>query len=261
MADEEVPGDDGREADDGDEIEVNLRTPREAAERLIVLGAVCRRAFLEERPEGVEDDAPDAERFDLVSWLRDEGVEVAATPRERRLLAARVGLLEPDVAAAASWQSEALLMLGWALRLVDEVPPYDAVADPASLLRAVPAPWESTDAFRRGARLRDETDIAVERERAELWHWRAGVADLLRDARAAERGELLAAIAAVAREATAAGLVSPLVDGDFPVRGRAYREVPAAVLPDLDAVAAERLWALNWLCGFGTSWDHVPLDV
>ncbi len=254
MADDQARG-------DGDEIEIDLRSTRETAERLIVLGAVCRRAFLEMRPEGVEGDGADGERFDLASWLREEGVEAAATPRERRLLATPVGRLEPDVAAGASWQSEALLVLGWALRLVEELPPYDAVADPAALLAVVPAPWETTDAFRRDARLRDETEIAVERERAELWHWRAGMANLLREAPAADRAELLAAIAEVGREAATARLVAHLVDGDFPVRGRAYRDIDPASLADLDAVAAERLAALNWLCGFGTSWDDVPLEV
>ena len=261
MADEVVPGDDDLATGDGDEIEIDLRSPRETAERLIVLGALCRRAFLEMRPEGVEEDGADGERFDLASWLREEGLEATATPRERRLLATRAGHLEPDVAAGASWQSEALLTLGWALRLIEELPPYDDVANPAALLGIVPAPWQTTAAFRRDAHLRDESEIAVERERAELWHWRAGVADLLREAPAADRAERLGAIAEVGREAAAAGLVAHLVAGDFPVRGRAYRDTDPALLADLDVVSAERLAALNWLCGFGTSWDDVPLDV
>ncbi len=251
---------DERTRDNGDEIDINLRSPREAAERMIVLGSVCRRTFLEERPEGVEDGDAEGERFDLAAWLIEEGIEAAATPRERGLLGTRVGGLLPDLVADASWQTEALLALGWALRLVETMPPYDAAADPAALLRVVPAPWESTEAFRRGAQLRDETEIAIERERAELWHWRAEVENLLRDA-AVDRSEPLAAIEEVGREAAATGLVPSLLDGDFPVRGRPYRDAQPAVLGELGAVAAERVLALNWLSGFGTSWDDVPLDV
>jgi hypothetical protein len=29
----------------------------------------------------------------------------------------------------------------------------------------------------------------------------------------------------------------------------------------LVAITGQRLHALNWLCGFGSSWDDVPLDI
>ena len=43
-------------------------------------------------------------------------------------------------------------------------------------------------------------------------------------------------------------------------------EVDSLPLPDdarepLAILATERLRALNWLCGFGSDWDHVPLDI
>lgn len=253
MADEELTADDL-------EIEVDLRSAGEAAERLVVLGAVCRRAFLEDRPGDVSDEEPAAERFDLLGWLRSEGLETAVVPSERRVLEAGVGRLEPEVAGAASWRSEGMVALGWALGLVEAMPTYEGAADPAALLAVVPAPWEATASLRSGACLRREEEIAAERERAELWHWRAETADLLADATGSEREELMAVIRDVTREAVAAGLIAALAGDDFVARGHPYRDLHPAALEELGAVAAERHRALNWLCGFGATWDDVPTD-
>lgn len=242
-----------------DFLEIVLRAPREAAERALILSAVCRRAFLEERPEEVVDDDPEAERFDLVAWLRAEGLAAVATDDERRLLNARVGRLPADAAAAASWRTEALVALGWALDLLPEMPPYDAAADPAAVLSAIPAPWSPTTVWRRDAPLRSEATIAAERERAELWHWRAETAALVDIADDAERATLATAVREVAAEARNGGILPHLRHDDFPARGGPYRLLDAEAIAELGVVAAERVRALNWLCGFGAGWDDVPL--
>lgn len=242
-----------------DALDIALRSPREVAERALILSAICRRAFLEERPDGVEDDDPEAELFDLVAWLRAEGLDAVATDDERRLLHARVGRLPADDAAEASWRTEALVALGWALDLLPEMPPYDAAADPAAVLAAVPAPWSPTAAWRRDARLRSEAAIAAEREHAELWHWRAETADLFVIADAAERAALATAVRDVAAEARNGGILPHLLHDDFPARGGPYRLLGFEAVAELGAVAAERVRALNWLCGFGSGWNDVPL--
>ena len=243
------------------ELDINLRSPQEVAERLLILGTVCRRAYLEERPSEAAEDDPEAERFDLAAWLRDEGLDAAATPRESALLEAWVGRLDPEEIETASWQSESLVALGWALGWVEEMPAYDAAANPTALLERIPAPWDRTETFRRGARLRSEATIAAERERAELWNWRAEASDLLLTAKAEERSALVAAIRDVARETFTAGVLPKLTRGDFPARGLAYRDLDPEAVSELGSVARERLRALNWLCGFGVDWDGVPLDV
>ena len=243
------------------EVEINLRSPREVAARLIVLGAVCRRAFLEAQPLAEPGEDPEAERFDLAAWLRTEDLDGVVTPGEARLLHTRVGRLAADEADAASWQTEALVALGWSLRMVDTLPAYDEVADPSPILQALPAPWDATRPFLAQARLRGEDEIAVERERAELWHWRAQTAEQLRVATPGDRRTLRAAVRDVAAEAHNAGLLDAPASGDFPARGRAYGDLDADTLADLGAVAFERYRALNWLCGFGVTWDDVPTDV
>lgn len=246
---------------DDDAIEIALRPPREVAERALVLSTVCRRAFLEAGDVALAGDDPEGERFDLATWLLGEGLDGVATSPERRVLHARIGRLAPADAAAASWRSEALVALGWALHLLDELPAYDAVADPTAILTAVPAPWAPTADWRRAARLRPEAAIAAERERAELWSWRAQTAEAAAIATAEERAALSAAIRDVATEGYVLGLLPEPYRNDFPSGGGAYRSRTAEDVADLGAVAEERLRALNWLCGFGASWDDVPLDV
>ena len=245
-------------APDDLEVEIDLRPPGEVAVRLVILGAVCRRAFLETQPGGAHEN-PEADRFDLHAWLREEGLAPALSPSEARLLRTPVGRVGDEDAAAASWQTEALVALGWALRLVAAMPPYDTTADPAPLLAGLPSPWEPIAGFVRDARLRAETEIATERERAELWQWRAETAALMGDAGRGKRAGLVAAVEDVAREALEAGLIAGTAAGDFPVARRPYREVDAETFGTLSAIAAERSRALNWLCGFGRSWDDVPL--
>ena len=64
----------------------------------------------------------------------------------------------------------------------------------------------------------------------------------------------------VAAEAAAAGLLGA-PGGDFVIGGRDLSSFNDDDLSKLAATTEERLRALNWLCGFGASWDDVPLDV
>ena len=256
------PADGADDAED-DELDIRLRSPAETAARAVVLGAVCRRAYLElprePADEGAED--PEAERFDLSAWLRDEGLWPAVSPTERRLLETRLGRVPAEQAETASWRGEALAALGWALGLVDPLPPFDTPADLDALLGLVPGPWDKTRAFHTAATLRDEGSIAAAREAAELWHWRADTADLIGAASAREAKELAAVVREVAADAARAGLIPRAVGGDFPAAGRPYRELDDDRRSALASVAAQRHHALNWLCGFGSGWDDVPLDL
>jgi hypothetical protein len=227
----------------------------------VIVAAVCRRAHLELAPDDLGTDDPEGERFDLAAWIVEEGLDAALTPAEQRLLKTRVGKVDRDEVVAASWQVEGLAALAWALGLLESAPPLDTPVTFDDLFALLPAPWEATRAFRTGPTLRSESEIASERERAEIWQWRAEVAALLVDAGAADAKSLRSTIREVAEEAHAAGLLIAPSGHDFPVQGRPYRAEPPQVQEALANVAAERLRALNWLCGFGADWDSVPSEV
>jgi hypothetical protein len=124
----------------------------------------------------------------------------------------------------------------------------------------LPSPWDKTRPFRENAELLPEELIAVERERAELWYWRAEVETGRAAAKGRQLAELNAAISEVAAEAAAAGFFAAPIDNDFPVGGRSYRSISPAQIETLAAVGAERLRALNWLCGLARSWD-APVSI
>ncbi len=251
---------DGLEDPDLD-VEIELRTPVELADRLVILASVCRRAFLEMQTTDAPEDDAEGERFDLLAWLRTENLDAAVSPVERQLLTTRVGRLAADEAEAASWQAEGLAVLGWAAVMVTAVPPYDIPADPAAALALIPAPWDTTTAFRRSVHLRSEDDVARERERAELWHWRASTAELAPRLSRRDQDGLRDAVRDVAVEALLAGLILDIRDDDFAVGGRPYRDLPSDTVETLGEIAFQRHRALNWLCGLGDDWDKVPTDL
>jgi hypothetical protein len=242
-----------------DELEITLHSPADAAARAIVLASLLRRLALEPTIGDAGDDAA-AEAFDLRQWLASEGLGAAMTPRETELLSRSPGSLTPDEIADISWQGEALATLAWTLGLVQAEPPGRSA--PIKLpIEVIPEPWASPRRWIEESRLLPESDIARERERAEIWHWLAVTESLRRDAASQERQALEAAIREVTMDALASGLLDKPIAAHFAVEGVAVRELPPPDLARLIMISRERLHALNWLCGFGDSWDIVPLDV
>lgn len=138
-------------------------------------------------------------------------------------------------------------------------PPWEQAA-PGPVLAMIPELTEDVSAFSTTLDLRDEQLIADERERAELWSWRAAIENELPYVSAAERAELEDAIAEVADDIEHAGLF-PIAGDDFAVLGRAFASVDDETQALITEISTHRLRALNWLCGFGDAWDTVPLDI
>jgi hypothetical protein len=246
---------------DDDSIDIELRPPEEIAARSIILTALARRLLIESLAAAAGDAAElQGEAFDLREWLRAEGVWPSLTAAEAALLERPVGDLAEDDLAAVACQAAGLVALGWALHLVDTLPP-GAIGDLAAVVDAVPGPWDKTAEWMRRRELRSEAEIARERERAELYAWRVGVEAPRRAAPAHERADYAAAIADVVREARTAGLPEGIRDDDFTIGDNALGSFATEDLERLSALADGRLQAFNWLCGFGEDWDRVPLEI
>lgn len=237
---------------DDDAVEINLRPPAEVAARLLVLVALARRGFLELRPDLIADDSPEAERFDLESWLAEEKLLGSLSPADQAMIAAPVGQLTPDDTLAATWRIEDAVALAWALELIPNVPPYDGATDAAVVIDVLPASWARTTEFRTAARLRDEATIAEAREQAELWSdradmywWQLEASDIHAETEPDPR-QIVSELAA---EAFATGLIAPPLAGDFPTRDGAYRDLSPEAVEQLQMIADRRLFSLNWLCG------------
>ncbi len=245
---------------DEDYVEIELRPPDEVAERCIILAALIRRLWIETSLASTDAGDWSGEAFDLREWLRAEGLWKRLGPVEADFLQQTAGEVSEDQIAVVGWQAAGLATLGWALELVELSPPGE-LGDVAALVQAVPAPWENTREWVRAARLRPETEIATERDRAEIFEWRIAIEGPMRVSTGQERADYVAAITEVVYEARASALLDPNGETDFAIGGRPMASFDIPELERLSALAEERLRALNWLCGYGPTWDAVPLDV
>jgi hypothetical protein len=244
--------------DDGD-LDIELRDPEEVAARCIVLAALIRRLSIESLASDRNTDGLSGEAFDLHAWLQTENLWDSLGVAEVAFLDRPVGHLNDDEMASVAWQAEGLGSLGWGLGLAELLRLGD-LSQVEAILRLVPSPWDATAPWIAKAALRPEPDIARERDRAELVEWRVSVETPRRLATGQERTEYDDAIADVTSEAAAAGFAAT-ESGDVLLAGSPIVSLHDESLEMLAALAEERLRALNWLCGFGDSWDRVPLDV
>jgi hypothetical protein len=187
--------------------------------------------------------------------------------RSQREVVERCRALRTEVGAAAErlaaggddgdlvdavWQGEALGALLWSMQLA-ELPAYDHAFHTEDVLAV-----DAAD-----GRLRASEEIALERDSARLWHWRARTAEL-QAAGTLELPPRFASfdqvIAATAMRGFEQGLLPAPMRGDFRAFGKVYRHLSPTQLHEAHAIAAERHHALAWLVGDGREWGAVPLD-
>jgi hypothetical protein len=244
-----------------DELEIEIRPLDQIAARLVILAAVVRRAILELPLDGaLDDDSPEGRQFDMMIALEEEPLAAHVTDAERAILSTPVGSLGEWDALALSWQIEALAAVasltipGVAL----SEPWVQANAGP--LLAAIPQPWDDLQAFTSKLARPIDDESAFERERAELWAWRVAIDDDLAILTGRRRAELLADLEETVTEGVEAGLL-PSGQRDFAVASQPFSALDPETKALIAEISIQRLTALNWLCGFGDSWDTVPLDV
>ncbi|MCC6521595.1 MAG: DUF4272 domain-containing protein [Polyangiaceae bacterium] len=168
----------------------------------------------------------------------------------------------------ASWRTEAAVVLIWALGEIEFLPAYDVSADSDPLKGFPPEPFAD---YVGRARLRARADIERARDTAELWHWRARTHEIMArgdrfpesdEARRAGIRSFADVVRLAARTAAERGTIPAALEDDFPALGRPYRELSELDFSRLRSIAAERHFALNWLCGCapGHRWDDTPTD-
>jgi hypothetical protein len=188
----------------------------------------------------------------MIAFLKTTGLEESMSEEEHRAFEVPLGEWKDEIYNDASWRVESLGVVAWALGLLPRLPPFD---EPFGDELADVLDIDNWEELVENANLRPASDIDRLRDIASLWNWRAQVGTPPYES---EDDEL--EIAEEAKNAHAVGLIGQLIGGDFPVRGRAYREISEDVLEELGSIALERHYALNWLCGFGEDWDSVPTD-
>lgn len=216
--------------------------------RAVVLSSVARRGTLEV-DSGRDVFDLETDRFDLVTWTRTE-LQNWVSDRELELLNLPIGELDDDDLAECDDALISASTIAWALRAIpsDALPiPQDGVAE-GEVMEWAPEPWAKVRQLQSAARLRSDEDLARERERWELWYWRA--TDVADDADA---------LAEVVEEVRESGIIL-VADNDFATdTGVPYSALSHDDQDDVVWLSELRLRALNWVCGFGDTWESAPL--
>jgi hypothetical protein len=231
-----------------DSVDIRPWPVMELIGRAVVLASVARRGTLEVDSDRDVFDL-ETDRFDLVTWTRTE-LQNWVSDRELELLSRPVGELDDDDLAECDDALISASTIAWTLRAVPSpaLPmPQDGVAE-GQVLEWAPEPWAKVRALQSAARLRADDELARERERWELWYWRA--TDVADD---------MDALADVVAELEESDLI-PIVDGDFATdAGIPFSALGQDDQDDVAWLSELRLRALNWACGFGDSWETAPL--
>lgn len=218
------------------------------------------RLFGESEVEGVV-----ASIAELGKWLEQAGLEGSLSPSEQRAMEQPPASWQRDTVLAAAHAEEAVGVLAWALGLVPEVPPYDSEFSGRSLLGQLPfqagsahvgrhdaSPSEQHASFVAHTALRASALLEAERQRAELWRWRAKLRQRGDDR--VRRGVPSEEVTARLEAAASRGEVDPLL-GDFPAFGRPYGKIGRQELKLALRIADARLQALVWLTQPETGWE------
>ncbi len=243
-----------------DALDIELRPRRQVVDRLLALIALANRLGLEAQTQYSDDDLE--ARFDLIAWLVDIRAIDELTSFERGVLEARLGYLSEGERDRLIFSLESALPLAWSLGLVEHSPAFPTPIEGRDLLPSLPEPGQDVAKFRQQGELVGEEDAAAERELAEIWLWRLSIERERRDEAAAGKLELQNVIFETIDEVLDAGyelVTAP--DGDFSLNGTSVRDLRPDQIDFAAMIAEARLHALNWLCGYGASWDDVPLEL
>jgi hypothetical protein len=243
---------------------------QDAGCRLLCLMSMGARAFFEEEAEKatlIKDASAHSDHLrriaELCDWLKEENLWFALSDSERKVMEKAPGQWSKRDQINASWRVEAAGCIAWALQLLVEIPAYDQSFRPGTIMDGIPQTGEATAEWLNGLIYRAEEEIRDARETAELWVWRSRTTQFQKNrdhhAGLPSDEEYQVIIENAAKRGQAEGCFT-MFDGDFPAFGKKFADLSEAEWSSAKSIATERMWGLNWLCGYHHEWDEVPLD-
>jgi hypothetical protein len=220
------------------------------AARAIVLSAVACRGLIEK--DASNPGAEDLRRR-VCSWLGDLGIMDEAEEHERRLLTTPLGNLGERDTIDASWKSEGMLVLGWALGLLS-LPSYDQECQPGDSANLLGFLEDRTSTPLAEPDLRAAAEIEHWTEAYLTLHWRLRQYSLHPEAidfnsyvESCRWGPLSLA-------------ELQLIDGDLAIGGARLDSVPEPIFSRTLSIVQERHHAFNWLLGEEPIYSIVTAD-
>ena len=194
-------------------------------------------------------------------WVSTSGMSALLSPEEKKLFESEPGTWTQQQMFDTSWRMESLGVLLWAMEISDEIPPYDVQFSDEVKLEAVPF-LDSIEEFVKNAKMRNKKEINKARNVAEMWNWRSCLTILEAEGKVLppEGSTYAEVIKKAAKNAQRRKDISKPIDGDFPLMGKAFRDLTEEEYPIVSAIATERHFALNWLCDYSDNWDDTPTE-
>jgi hypothetical protein len=235
--------------DELDDLEINLRDVDDVGCRIVLLTALT----IWPDHETLDD------RDSWVKWLERQNVLAEATRAELTVFNdhRERELVESDLTTCGR-AFDALQALAWSVALTDDIALVLRDDGSADLLETIPIPGDSVENFLDGLMQRDENEIALERERAEVWNWRFAAEISRRESSGRNKRELEDAISEVVLECAATMVIAENDGRDFQVDGVPVRDLTLEIVGSLLVASEEHLRALNWVCGL-TEWTEIHL--
>jgi hypothetical protein len=235
-----------------DENDFNLTPPNplRVAGRALVLSAVTCRGFIEQE---AGDKNAEAFREDVLNWLCDLVLKEEIEREEFSLLNSPLGTLTPKQTIDATWRSEGMAVLAWALGKI-EMPLYDQMVDPQTVAESLGFMKDQASTSLYSPRLQSSADLRKFDGLMFSLHWRLRQFSLdhapmnfIEVARTCWFGPL-----------ETAGL--RFIENDLAIGEKAIGEASEGAFRECLSVAQERHLAANWLLGYGEVYSEVSTD-
>lgn len=222
------------------------------AARALVLAAVSFRGLIENEKDSDERQA-EFVRKRIVNWLQKIEVSNELESIETALRATPVGELDRRATIDATWRSEGLAVLAWALHR-SILPPVHVICEPNNIAKALGFLEDRRQTPLVSPDLRDSNEIRHWANTYLTLHWRLRQFSL-------KPGEMdFASYVATCKwvEMTLADL--KVVDRDLAINGIRIDRLDQNTLRSTISIVRERRIALDWLLGFETQYSGVTTD-
>jgi len=204
-----------------------------------------------------------SQKYDAVTQairtsLEAKGLWAQATPDEKQFFTARIAERTIQQCVDSAWAVESVGCCLWALGVLAELPAYDTESS-VDVCKQVPGPGAPVA-------LRPAAELERARAIAQTWHWRSRTRQLTESGQPLpllpENRTLDEIVRLTAHAAAEAGDFAEPCDEDFPVRGKAYRDLSRDEFAYVASIATERHKAFNWICGLAPEnrWHLTPTD-
>lgn len=235
---------------DTDEAESEVPSVERVARRMYVCLAIAGRGLLDMNLAAGRTPGYDVN--DLRAWLDTLDIADEMEPREQRIIETPARQLAQQDVIDSIWTLEGLVVLAWALGLV-ELPPYDRLVDTDELLTTLA--YLDDDRSRgiiADAAMRSVDDLYRFNGQIFAYHWR------MREHRVSGGAVDFARVQFGPESLDTSW--AQFVDGDLALQGVAINEAEYELIQRMSSVASERHKASNWLCGLARLCSETPLD-